>query len=125
MAIARPPIAGRRSCIDYSCERFQVEQVTDLPDFLARHRPPWSSVRWINIDGLTDMGVIRAFAEKYNLHPLAVEDVIHVPQRPKSEDYPTAEKLQARLFVVARMLSLDQGACIPSRLVSFLDIARS
>lgn len=102
-----PPVAVR--CIDYSCERYQVEQVTDLTDFLARHRPAWSSVRWINIDGLTDLAVIRAFAEKYNLHPLAVEDVIHVPQRPKAEDYPTDEKLQARLFVLARMLSLTDG----------------
>ena len=35
------------------------------------------------MDGLGDLGVIRALAEKYHLHPLAIEDVLHVPQRPE------------------------------------------
>ena len=53
------------------------------PSSSRRHRPEWSAVRWINVDGLTDLGVIRALAEKYHLHPLAIEDVLHVPQRPE------------------------------------------
>ena len=44
-------------------------------------------MRWINVDGLGDLGVIRALAEKYHLHPLAIEDVLHVPQRPKVQAY--------------------------------------
>jgi magnesium transporter len=97
------------TCTDYSPERVQVERVKDLVEFVGRHRPEWSVVRWINIDGLTDMNVIRTIAEKYDLHPLAVEDVIQVPQRPKVEDYPISTEHQARLFVIARMLTLIDG----------------
>ena len=76
------PVSVRITCIDYSPEQAAVEEVQDLPGFIARHRPAWSAVRWINVDGLGDLGVIRALAEKYHLHPLAIEDVLHVPQRP-------------------------------------------
>lgn len=97
------------TCTDYSPEQVQVQRVQDLANFLGCHRPEWSAVRWINIDGITDMAVIRAIAEKYDIHPLALEDVLQVPQRPKVEDYPTTSDHQARLFVIARMLSLANG----------------
>jgi magnesium transporter len=97
------------TCTDYSPDQVHVEQVTDLVDFIGRHRPPWAVVRWINIDGISDHSVIRAFAEKYALHPLAVEDLCQVPQRPKVEDYAATGEHQARLFVVAKMLELVNG----------------
>jgi len=50
--------------------------------FIDRHRPEWSAVRWINVDGLGDLGVIRILAEEVPSHP-CIEDVLHVPQRPK------------------------------------------
>jgi magnesium transporter len=79
-----------------------------VPTFLAAHRPTWSVVRWINIDGLTDLDLIRAFAEKYQLHPLAIEDVLHTTQHPKVETYPAEADHHARLFIVGRMLQLDK-----------------
>jgi magnesium transporter len=97
------------TCTDYSPDQVHVEQVTDLVNFIGRHRPPWAVVRWINIDGISDHSVIRAFAEKYALHPLAVEDLCQVPQRPKVEDYAASGEHQARLFVVAKMLELVNG----------------
>lgn len=112
----RTPVAV--TCTDYSPDQVQVERIHDLAAFLGCHRPEWSAVRWINIDGLTDMAVVRAIAEKYDLHPLAVEDVIHVPQRPKVEDYPTTSDHQARMFVIARMLALVDGH-LHSEQVSF------
>ncbi len=108
------------TCTDYSPERVQVEQICDMDDFIARHRPAWSTVRWINIDGLTDMSVIRALAEKYNLHPLAIEDVVQIPQRPKAEDYPGTGDHQARIFVIARMLELTSGHLASDQISFFL-----
>ena len=84
--------------------------MSDLDDFIARHRPEWSVVRWINVDGLSDLGVIRALAEKYRLHPLAVEDVLHVPQRPRVQAYEEDGTYQARLFVIAREMELIDGS---------------
>ena len=97
------------TCVDYCEEQSQVQRIDDIADFLARHRPPWSAVRWINIEGLADMEVIRAFAEKYELHPLAVEDVLHTGQRPKAEDYPASEEHPGRLFVVTQLVHEVKG----------------
>ena len=97
------------TCVDYNVEQCEVRTIDSLPDFLAHHRPPWSHVRWINVDGTSDPEVVRALAEKYELHPLAVEDVLRAVQRPKAEDYPGSGDHPGRLFVVARALAMDNG----------------
>ncbi|MBS0263883.1 MAG: magnesium/cobalt transporter CorA [Planctomycetes bacterium] len=106
------------TCTDMSPETVLVEQITDLDAFVSRHRPPWTAVRWINIDGLGDLPALQSLAHKYGLHPLVVEDVVHVGQRPKVEDYPATGEHQARLFLIARMLELQDGH-VTSEQVSF------
>ncbi len=98
--------AVRITCVDYAPERVEQQEVHDLPSFIAAHRPDWATVRWINVDGIGDLNVIRALAEKYHLHPLAIEDVLHVPQRPRVQAYEADGDLQARLFVIVRELEL-------------------
>ena len=44
-------------------------------------------MRWINVAGLSDMHGVHALATKYNLHLLAIEDGLHLSQRPKIESY--------------------------------------
>jgi magnesium transporter len=105
---AQPP-SVRITCIDYSPQQEAFGEIQDVPAFVAEHRPEWSAVRWINVDGLSDLGVIRALAEKYRLHPLAIEDVLHVPQRPKVQAYGEDAGYQARLFIIARELELREG----------------
>lgn len=92
------------TCIDYSAQRHEVQQVRDLQAFLSHHRPPWSVVRWIDVDGLGNMEVIHALAQKYNLHPLAIEDLLSPAQRPKVDAYRAEGEHQARLFIAMRML---------------------
>ena len=109
------------SCIDYSPEQTLFQDVNDLDDFLIHHRPEWSAVRWINIDGLSDMEVIHALASKYELHPLAVEDLLHIPERPKVESIGGSEsEFQARLFIIARMLQVQNGELENEQISIFL-----
>lgn len=109
------------TCIDYSPGNVLVQKVDDLDDFLAHHRPDWSAVRWISIVGLSDMDAIHALTTKYQLHPLAVEDVLHARQRPKVEAYGGEEsELQARLFIVTRMLHVEEGELEDEQLSMFL-----
>jgi magnesium transporter len=103
------PGAAAVTCVDFSASQLESRDVRDLAAFLADHRPAWSAVRWVDVGGLSDLGVVEALARKYHLHPLAVEDVLHVPQRPKCEAYPAQGDTQARLFVVARVLGLADG----------------
>ena len=57
------------------------------------------AVTWINIEGLGDAEIIQQFGERFNLHMLALEDVVHVHQRAKVEEF------EDHLFIVARMLN--------------------
>jgi magnesium transporter len=42
---------------------------------------------WIDVCGLGDEPMLRRLAEIFDIHPLALEDVVNVPQRPKAEAY--------------------------------------
>jgi magnesium transporter len=53
---------------------------------------------WIEVNGIGDPSVLHALGQKYGLHPLALEDVIHTPQRPKIEAY------ESHLFLIVQML---------------------
>lgn len=59
-------------------------------------------VTWINIDGLGDIEVLRLLGTQFNLHPLALEDVLDTTQRPKVEQYDNY------LFIVAHMIYRDR-----------------
>jgi len=108
------------TAIDYGPDRAEVTNVTDIDAFVAAHRPEWAMVRWINIDGVNDLRVIRALAEKYNLHPLAIEDVLHVTHRPKIEPYAEEGRYQARLFIIVKMLELADGHIRSEQISIFL-----
>ncbi|MDN3517150.1 magnesium/cobalt transporter CorA [Aquisalimonas lutea] len=56
-------------------------------------------MNWIDVSGLADADLIAALGKRFGIHPLALEDVINVHQRPKVEDY------DANLFVITRMPS--------------------
>ncbi|AFZ54203.1 magnesium/cobalt transporter CorA [Cyanobacterium aponinum] len=43
-------------------------------------------VSWADIQGLGSEKILREIAEVFRLHPLILEDVVNVPQRPKLED---------------------------------------
>jgi len=108
------------TCIDYGPDRTAVEEVRDVAGFVAGHRPEWATIRWINVDGLTNMQVVRSLAAKYNLHPLAIEDLLHVTHRPKVEAYHAEAGFQARLFIIVRMLELQTGHLRSEQISIFL-----
>ncbi|WP_051470227.1 magnesium/cobalt transporter CorA [Fischerella sp. PCC 9605] len=60
------------------------------------------SISWVDIGGLGDAQTWEQLKQVFNLHPLALEDIIHVPQRPKIEEY------EDQIVIVARMVSLRQ-----------------
>ncbi len=110
----------RITCTDYCQDQSQSQDVTDLREFLTRHRPEWCRVRWIDVVGLDPPEVVRDLAEKYQLHPLAVEDVFHRVQRPKAEDYPGSGEQPGRLFVVARAVDPAGGRVRTEQVAFFL-----
>lgn len=44
-------------------------------------------VKWINVEGVHNVELIEKIGKCYNIHPLTLEDIVHIDQRPKFEDY--------------------------------------
>ncbi|MEK7388319.1 MAG: magnesium/cobalt transporter CorA [Elusimicrobiota bacterium] len=116
----QPLTAAKVTVIDWSPERVEMRGVLDLEGFMASHRPVWTAVRWINIDGLGDLQVIEALAKKYELHPLAVEDLLNTATRPKADAYGGDPQVAARLFLVTRMIELKNDKLESEQISIFL-----
>ena len=83
----------------HGCAEKTAQSVSELPDLDAIHD---GKIRWIELNGLGDVDALKALGEKYHLHPLALEDVLNVGQRPKIEPY------SGHLFIVVQMVYRDE-----------------
>jgi magnesium transporter len=102
--IGTPPPSGTTNirAIDVSPEKVEAIDFPDVDQFLQKGRPSWSIVRWIDIRGLHPY-VVNQIKERFGFHTLAAEDVLRTNQRPKVEEYENC------LFVVQRMIMLNQN----------------
>lgn len=69
-----------------------INNVDELKPFLAGTQNVW-----IDVTGLGSQSTLQLIADLLHLHPLAMEDVVHVHQRAKVDEFPES------LFVVSRM----------------------
>jgi len=88
-------------------EEQDISEVGQLRRFLAEE-----AVVWIDVQGLGDEAILRSVGEVFDMHPLALEDVVNVPQRPKIEAY------DRHLLCITRMAQLREGPAIESEQVS-------
>lgn len=73
------------------------------------------SVSWVDLQGLGSEEVLQRLGTVFGLHPLALEDIVNVPQRPKIEEY------DDQLLIITRMVmpSRHGSGCITEQ-VSFV-----
>jgi magnesium transporter len=71
--------------IEYNDSEYIEEEYFDLSECLSHVKP--DMVKWINVEGLHKTELIEAIGKFYNIHPLTLEDIVHIDQRPKFEDY--------------------------------------
>lgn len=99
--------------IDY-CHDSAVRIKIDQPEDCAPHLDS-ESVSWVDVQGLGSEDVLLRLGKVFNLHPLMLEDVVNVPQRPKVEEYPD------QLLLIVRMATLkEDGKSFSSEQVSFI-----
>jgi magnesium transporter len=98
--------------IGYSPEEMEEKEITGTTE-LSAFMETWP-VTWVNVDGLGDSPTLLALAEIFQIHKLALEDVVHVHQRSKVEVYPD------NLFIVSRMVSLNKGQVDTEQISLFL-----
>ena len=84
----------------YGPDDILEEKISDprhVRDFFDK-RP----VLWVDIEGLGDAATIHTIGEIFNVHRLALEDIVTMHQRPKVEQY------GEQLFIVARSVYLGE-----------------
>ncbi|GIL79615.1 hypothetical protein Vretifemale_8878 [Volvox reticuliferus] len=83
-------LPARITVVDYCAKDITIHSgldgAGDLSAFLSQPREDNGHVRWIHVDGL-NWDVVQVLALKFDLHPLALEDTVHVPQRIKADFY--------------------------------------
>ena len=84
----------------YSPDQYTERDLKHISEFTAGEAG--KEITWLDIDGLDDSSVVTTVGERFGLHSLLLEDVLNTDHRPKVEEY------QDHLFVVAKMLSLDE-----------------
>ncbi|MFT5207547.1 MAG: magnesium transporter [Candidatus Omnitrophota bacterium] len=58
-------------------------------------------VKWINVDGLHDIELLKGIGKAFDIHPLVLEDIVNTKQRPKYEEH------DHQIFIVLKMLYAD------------------
>lgn len=72
------------------------------------------SVTWINLNGLNHVNDIEKIGNHYGFHPLVLEDIVNIAQRPKIDEH------ECYIFVVLKMLYYNKENTIVSEQVSFV-----
>ena len=92
---ASPPVIVLIDYNEAQAVRQTVEQPEDCAPFLDT-----ASVSWVDVKGLGSEDVLRRVGKVFSLHPLVLEDIVNVPQRPKIEEY------DDQLLIIARMVTM-------------------
>jgi magnesium transporter len=87
--------------IDYDKEnacRVNLDRPEDCIPYLDSE-----SVSWVDVQGFGNEETMHRLGKVFNLHPLVLEDVVNVPQRPKIEEY------NDQLVIIAQMVIPKPG----------------
>lgn len=84
--------------IDYSEYKEEERVLTDVEDCFPYKDSP--TISWINIDGIHMTETVEKLGKHFEIHPLALEDIVNTGQRPKMED--TAQYIFIQLKMLYR-----------------------
>lgn len=79
--------------------RLQLDNPEDCIPYLDTE-----SVSWVDVLGLGSEEVLKRLGKVFKLHPLVLEDIVNVPQRPKVEDY------ENQLVIITHMVLLKENS---------------
>lgn len=102
---AAPPVVTAIGYGPDTIEEVRVESAAALQALKDKF-----DVLWVNVDGLGDVQVVDWVGDTFGLHRLALEDVLHLAQRPKVEDYDNHLFIIVRMPDVARTFETEQMA---------------
>ncbi|MEH1833847.1 MAG: magnesium/cobalt transporter CorA [Nostoc sp.] len=99
-ADAPPPIIF---LIDYNQTNFIREQIATPEESVPYLE--MESISWVDVQGLGSQDILQRLGKVFKLPPLVLEDIVNVPERPKTEDY------EDQLLFIARMIVAKEKTC--------------
>ncbi len=88
--------------IDYAPEHF--ETFANITVDKAISFKETSTVSWINMSGIHDVSLLEGFGKHFDIHPLALEDILNTQHRPKLEEFDSYS------LIILKMLFFDEQA---------------
>jgi magnesium transporter len=82
--------------IGYNSKDAEYKEYRDPDDFKLSQDS--DRLFWIDVEGLNNTDTIQNLGKSLNLHPLVMEDILNVDQRPKTEDYPDYQYMVLKMF---------------------------
>lgn len=98
--------------LEYDISHVEERSVTRPEEIRTPVLPP--AITWIDVDGVHDARMVQAVGDAVGLHPLTLEDIANIHQRPKIEDYGDY------LYVAVRMLAPGDDRGFRSEQVSLV-----
>jgi magnesium transporter len=98
--------------ISYDLDTVDEREILDLHELSTAFSS--DKITWIDVQGFGDEGLVREIAEMFSIHPLALEDIVNMPQRPKTESY------EGQTLVITRMVRLTDEGAVDMEQVSLL-----
>lgn len=71
--------------IEYNETEFFEQEFYDLSECMSHVKT--NMTKWINVEGVHKTELIETIGRNYDIHPLTLEDIVHVDQRSKFEEY--------------------------------------
>ena len=94
--------------IDYSVTTVKDTHVSSIEEYIPFRNK--ESVTWIDIESLEDETVIDSAGSVFRIHPLIIEDIKRIGQRPKMEEFDNYT------YFVLRMFRLEHGKVITEQM---------
>ena len=98
----------------YNSDEFHSQKIDSLDELEIQIDKYKDHYKWIEIKGIGDANLLSFLEKKFNINKLVIEDIADCRQRPKLDEY------EDYLFVVSRMLYVDNQLEIENEQVSFL-----
>jgi magnesium transporter len=100
--------------IDYCVDRVIEKELSSIAEVIPYLTDETPSITWIDVRGLGDRAALERMGEIFKIHPLALEDVVNVPQRPKTDHYPDQQ------LVIARMIHQEDDGTVRAEQLGIL-----
>lgn len=112
LMIAEDALPPKVRMISYNLDEVLEREIEDI-DKLAKAFDP-KNVTWVDVQGFGDEELVRKIGDIFSIHPLMLEDIVNMPQRPKTESY------DGQVLVITRMVRLNEDKAIDMEQVSIL-----